>query len=64
MHLHSYLRDIIEEVVMGLNCNCYNSVNGVYSCYKIKYESLIGKLNNNGQNLYENELIISSNCIK
>lgn len=64
MHLHSYLRDIIEEVVMGLNCNCYNSVNGVYSCCKIKYESLIGKLNNNGQNLYENELIISSNCIK
>ena len=62
MHLNSYLRDIIQEIVRALNCECYNDINLIYSCCKIRYESVINILKENGNSTYENNLVTSSYC--
>ena len=62
MHLNSYLRDIIQEIVRALNCGCYNDINLIYSCCKIRYESVINILKESGNSTYENNLITSSYC--
>lgn len=61
MHLHSYLRDVLEEIFIALDKGCTYDISQIYSCANMKYIMMIDKLKNQGKSDYDPQLICFDN---